>query len=347
MSVMKLAVPAAAMLALCVMGASGGAKAGGVVTFASPQVAFEQGLNAYRTRHFEIAIPALQHAAKNDNILAMFYLARIYSDNSRVYTDHARAYALYSKIVDRFYDVDPSDFRRAPTVAKSITAMARYVQHGIKEIKLRPNVADAVRLYRYAAQFYNEPEAQFQLAKLQLVGDGVKKDVRNALYWFGRLVKRGHPSAQAFLADLYWRGAQLTRDPERALALITVARRNAPPHELIWIDDLYQDIFCGTRASVRANVQARVAGWASQFGEPRRLQSSRSMDWFPAPARTCRDGTPVTLPQVGSPELKEAGEKVRETSPTSAKPDVEAKTKSEKKDTSLMMGLTSTFTQKP
>lgn len=331
LSVTQIFKTVAVIAAIGTTCAVGSAVARDPIRFTSPQDAFTQGMAAYRVRHFEIAIPALNEAAKRDNLFAMFYLARIYGDNSRAYTDHGRAYALYSRIVDRFYRIDPNDFRRSPTVAKSITAMARYVHTGLREIDLPADKAYAVRLYRYAAQYYNEPEAQFQLAKLQLVGDGVRKDVRSALYWFSRLVKRGHPSAQAFLADLYWRGKHLPRDSKRALALITVARRNAPPHELIWIDDIYQDIFCGTTPGVRKDIQSRVAGWTDHFGSRVSARTkSTGLNWLSGPGRRCSDGSDVVVPARRDAPVEPSTDRTEARSAQRLDPD----------NSSLIMGLT-------
>lgn len=280
------------------------------VKFASPDAAFEKGMAAYRARHFDDAIPAFKAAAEQGNLFATFYLARIYSDHARPITDHAKAYKLYSEIVDRYYSIDPKDFRRSPTVAKSITAMARYVQNGLPEIGLEADRAHAVHLFRYAAQYYNEPDAQFELAKLQLVGEGVRQDVRSALYWFSRLVKRGHPSAQAYLADLLWRGDYLKRDPMQALALVTIARRNAPQHELIWIDDVYQDVYCGTSPKLRTQVHKQLAALKSKSGAQgwRAAADSGSLGWLSGPMRVCSDGTQVALPDLSHPPLSKDAE---------------------------------------
>ena len=267
--------------------------------------AFEVGIRAYRERSFESAIPALEAAAKqddgkHDNLFAMYYLARIYSDHSRAYSDDARAYHLFKAIVDRYYNIDRDDFRRAPTVGDAITWLARYVQHGVVEIGLLPNKAYAVRLYREAAHHFNAPNAQYELAKLQLTGDGVRRDVRSALYWFGRLANRAHAGAQATLADLYWRGKYVRRDQFKALLLITHARRNAPPHELIWIDELYQEMYCGTASEPRERVQSEVAGWLDQADRSREGEGRATLDnldWLEGPRRACSDGQPVIFPK--------------------------------------------------
>src|SRR5438876_5908708 len=72
-----------ALAALVICGAAAQALAGGAVKYASPQAAFEQGLGAYKSGYYEIAIPALEEAAAKgpelNRFFAKFYLARIYS----------------------------------------------------------------------------------------------------------------------------------------------------------------------------------------------------------------------------------------------------------------------------
>src|SRR6185436_12963520 len=117
------------VVAALAIAAAGVAWAGGDgVKYASPQAAFEQGLGAYKSGYYEIAIPALEEAAKSgpelNRFFAEFYLARIYSDNSSALTNHAKAYELFQKLATENADADPEDGRRAPFVAKALTALA-------------------------------------------------------------------------------------------------------------------------------------------------------------------------------------------------------------------------------
>ena len=264
------------------------------IRFSSAREAFEQGVGAYHAGQYGLAIPALKAAAKQRVFFAPFYLARIFASNHPIYGDHARAYRLFATIVEEYgHRIDPDDFRRAPTVAKSLTAMARYVQNGVPELGLEPDLKRAIELYRYAAQFFNEEDAQFELAKLQLVGEGLREDRRTALYWLQQLVRRGHSGAQAFFADLLWRGKYVDRNPGEALALITLARRNAPPHEAIWIDDIYQQIFCGLSRDTRKQALGYVAGWEDKFGRRKRGRPGSNGLRLQGPERTCANGEPV------------------------------------------------------
>ena len=240
----------------------------GTAQFRSAEDALQQGIGAYTGGYYEMAIPALEVAAAKNLFLARYYLARIYADNQSAHTDHAKAYFLYQQLANDYADVDPDDDRRAPFVAKALTALAGYVRRGLPELGLKPNAKRAGEYLHHAAIFFNDEDAQFELAKLQLHGDGVPSDVANGKHWLAILSQSGHAGAQAFLADLYWRGKFMDKDQVRALALISVAVKNAPTSERVWIEDIYQNIYCGASQGVRKQVGGMVAQWDSRYGRP-------------------------------------------------------------------------------
>jgi len=246
--------------------------AGESVKYATPQAAFDQGIGAYRSGYYEIAIPALEQAAKSgpelNRFFAEFYLARIYSDNSSALTDHARAYELYQKLAQENADADPDDGRRAPFVAKALTALADYLKRGVKEIGVRPDPERAFELLQHAATFFGDKDARFELAKTYLSGRSGSEDVKRGMHYLSVLTEEGYSGAQALLADLYWRGRHVKKDEQRALALITMAVENAPEHERIWIEDIYQNIFCGTSQGTRQQADGFVAKWRKIFAPP-------------------------------------------------------------------------------
>jgi uncharacterized protein len=252
--------------------AATGAAAGGGVKYATPQAAFEQGLGAYKSGYYEIAIPALEEAATQgpelNRFFAEFYLARIYSDNAGALTNHAKAYLLFQKLANDNADADPDDGKRAPFVAKALTALAGYVRSGVKEIGLEPDPDRAVEYLHHAATFFGDKDAQFELAKLYITGGGSPEDVKRGMHYLSVLTEEGYPGAQAVLADLLWRGRFVKKDERRALALITMAVENAPTHERIWIEDIYQNIFCGTSQGTRKQADGIVAVWKKMFGRP-------------------------------------------------------------------------------
>ncbi len=271
------------------------------MTFASPEAAYDHGIGALQSGHPELAIKALEYAADHDIFLAQFYLARVFADNALASTDHGRAFALYQTIADEHADVDPDDDQRAPFVAKSLTALASYVKSGIPAIGLQPNARRAAEYVRHAATSLRDEDAQFELAKLLLKGDGIAANPQEALYWLSGLSKKGHTGAQAFLADLYWRGQHVGRDHTQALLLITLAVENAPASERVWIEDKFQNIFCGAGEGVRQQAQGAVAEWRTKYGRANDDRGSRDGLGAiqPRTVRECSNGELVTSGRRG------------------------------------------------
>ena len=298
-------------------------------SFKSPEAAFEQGMGAWRSGFVEHAIPALKYAAERDVFLAQFYLARIYSDSATPYTNHASAYRLYQKIAHDHANIDPDDDHRATFVARALTALAAYARNGLPQAGLKPDPARAVEYLRHAAQFFNDEEAQFDLSKLYLNGEGTAQDTRAGLHWLSALTQRGHAGAQAYLADIYWRGRyDIPRDQLRAFALITVAVEHAPDSERVWIEDIYQNIFCGSSKGTRSQAQGMVANWRQKYGRSVSSTNRYSLGALPPTAeRTCGNGETVTplpapsqsqsqgeqRPRLGPGDMRDIG--VRRTEP--------------------------------
>lgn len=267
------------------------------IDFTSPEDALRQGISAYNGGYPEIAIPALEHAAAENLFLGSYFLARLYADSNSAHTDHEKAYLLFRRIANENADVDPDYDARAPYVAGSLVALAKYVRSGLPGLGLAADATKAAKYLRYAASFFNDEDAQFELAKMQLNGEGVRADVASGRHWLAKLARRnGHAGAQAFLADLYWRGKYTRKDPVQALTLISVAVKNARSGDRVWIEDIYQSIYCGASEGVRSQATGMVAEWDSLYGRKRELPGRSSLGGFNASARrTCADGVPVPL----------------------------------------------------
>lgn len=288
------------------------------VTFRSPDDAMKQGISAFNGGYYELALPAFEALEATSPQIAHFYEARIYGDNEGAYTDHAKAFRLYSQLANELKDIDPDDDDLAPIAAKSLTAVSMYLRDGISEAGIRPDVAAADRALQRAALTFNDEDAQFELAKVFLRGEGPEmagsedpsSKIENGRHWLSRLSRSGHPGAQAFLADLLWRGKFVQKDQAAALNLIDVAVSNAPPSERVWIEDIYQNIFCNAGEGVRQQATGRVADWHNRYGRRPQMREDRDgLDNLSAePVRTCANGelvrpmsAPVATPAVPSP----------------------------------------------
>lgn len=289
------------------------------IRFASPQSALEQGLGAYRAGFYHLALPGLQYAADQGLFFGRYYLAQLYADSATSMTDHGRAYQLYQGIVEQYSaTIDVDDDERAPYVGKSLTAVAGYIYRGLPDIALQPSAERAAQFFQEAATFFRDRDAQFELAKLYLKGDGVPEDRRTALQWLYGLTQAGHSGAQAFLADLQWRGKFVKLDPPSAFALITVAVEHAPAHERIWIEEIYQNIYCNASAGARQEAKPLIASYRRLYAPRGADQDMKASDVGLSPARVCASGEPVPGASVREGRANDAGQALRNAAPTAS-----------------------------
>jgi TPR repeat protein len=267
--------------------------------YATPQAAFEQGVAAYKAASYDTALPALTEAASNGNeaakFFAEFYLARIYSDAASALTNHAKAYMLYRKLADEYTDIDPDEDQRAPFVAKALIALASYEKNGLRDLNVPANPRRAASYLHHAAIFFGDREAQFELAKLYLSGEGTGDDIRRGLHYLSTLSEKSYPAAQALLAEHLWIGQHVKTDQRRALALVTMAVESAPAHERMWIEDIYQSMFCAASQGTRQEADGLTTQWRKMFARPTAETATDLGVREMPPERQCSNGETVAI----------------------------------------------------
>src|SRR5262249_16035213 len=135
------------------------------------------------------------------------------------------------------------------------------------ELGVKPDIDRAVECLQNAATSFGDQEAQFELAKTYLARGG-DDDNKLGKHFLSVLARDGFANAQAFLADMYWRGSYVRKDKQRALALITMAGENAPLHDRAGIDAVHPNIYCGTTPALRAQADSMAQIWRQVLGRP-------------------------------------------------------------------------------
>ena len=71
-----------------------------------------------------------------------------------------------------------------------------------------------------------------------------------------------------------------------------MAAENATAADRVWIEDKYQNIFCGAGEGVRRQAQGAVADWRSKYGRSQQERMSRDglQPIQPRAVRTCSNG---------------------------------------------------------
>lgn len=283
--------------------------------FSTATDAYQAGVKAIEARQFPGAFQALEWAAgreeDDDAFYAKFALAQLYSSDALPFVDHAKAYALYSDIANSYRQVDPFTDIRAPYVARAFVAVALYKAEGIPAIELKADADGAVAALVYASQYFDDMDAQLELVKLWLKDETDPSKTRQARDLLVKLAReKGHPGAQATLAEMFFDGDQkLGRRPALALGFATLAAEGAYADDQLWIDSVYHRIYCETAPAARE----KAGKIADKFRKDRRIveairearrktaigkiteQSSES--WGNALTWTCANGEQVEWPK--------------------------------------------------
>jgi uncharacterized protein len=213
-----------------------------------------RGLNAGDTAG---AVQALEYAAKQGNPLAQWKLGQLHASGEGVPHDDLKAFEYFSKIADDYADESP-DSAHAPIVANAFVALGTYFLDGIKGTYVKPNAERAHEMFHYAASYFGNPNAQYNLARLYLDGKGVAQDPRQAARWLNLAAEKGHSQAQALLGHLLFNGQGIPRQRVPGLMWLTLAREAADPAKDRWISELYEKAFDVASESERQRAQLYI-----------------------------------------------------------------------------------------
>ncbi len=201
------------------------------------RVALQEGLESYRAGDAKATIETLRPAADSGEPLAAWRLARMYADGDGVARDDRKAFDYFSKIVERFANDDPSPGERY-MVSNAFVALGAYLRDGAPSAGIDADPERAFDLFRYAATFFRNADAQYSLARMYVDGVGVKKDTRQGMNWLGLAARKGHTGAQALLGQIMFEGSA---ERPRGLMYLTLARAAAGDHPTEkWIVEMHQ-----------------------------------------------------------------------------------------------------------
>lgn len=202
----------------------------------SPWAVFRFGFSAYKQGHKEEAVEAYRYAADNGQLGARWKLARMYAAGDGVTRDDYEAYKAFSAIIQQ--DVEPGSPEES-YVSDALVAVADYMRQGIPGSPVAANPVAAQEYYMRAAANYRNPNAQYEIGRMFLAGEGVKASVRQAGRWLQLAAEKGHAGAQATLGNLLFQGGKVVR----GLAMMTAALEHAPPSDAAWIRSMQEEAF--------------------------------------------------------------------------------------------------------
>ena len=226
--------------------------------YRSAKDALRAGVREYNAGDKEGAARALEYAADQGHALALWKLGRMYAEGDGVPHDDLKAFEFFSRIADSGTDDGP-DAQTSAVTASAFTALGSYFLDGIKGTYVRANPERAYDMFNYAASYFGDPNAQYNLARLYLDGTGVEADARQAARWFNLAAEKGHHSAQALLGDMLMNGmGGVPVQRARGLMWLSLARDGVEGRKDAWIVALYEKNWAAASDEDRAEAQAQV-----------------------------------------------------------------------------------------
>jgi TPR repeat protein len=221
------------------------------IKYGSARDALRSGMRTYNAGDKIGAVHALEYAAGQGHSLALWKLGRMYADGDGVEHDDLKAFEYFSRLADQHADESP-DSPNAAAVSSAFVALGSYFLDGIKDTYVAANPERAVEMFSYAASYFSDSNAQYNLARLYLEGTGVRKDARHAARWFNLAAEKGHTASQALLGHLLMTGQGVPRQRAKGLMWLTLAREaSTDAAKDQWIADLYGDAFAAADESDR------------------------------------------------------------------------------------------------
>jgi hypothetical protein len=197
------------------------------------------------------SLTSLQYAAEGGHPVAQWKLGRMYADGDGVTQDDLRAFEYFSRIANAHAEDSPAA-PQAAIVANAFVALGRYYLNGIPNSKIKVDRERAREMFSYAASYFGNADAQYDLGRLYLkTPDASRDDFRYGARWLGLAAQKGQHQAQALLGQMLFNGDRMPPQRARGLMWLTLASESATAEE-VWIKESY------TRAMAKASSDDRA-----------------------------------------------------------------------------------------
>jgi uncharacterized protein len=202
------------------------------------------------------SLTALQYAADQGQPVAQWKLGRMYADGDGVPRDDLRAFNYFSQIANSHPDEAPGT-PQARFVANAFVALGHYYLTGIANSKIAADRARARDMFGYAATYFGDADAQYELGRLYL---GAPGDPHQAARWLRLAATKGHCRAEVALGEMLFQGQVVPRQAARGLMWLILGRDCAGADEN-WVTPVYDNAFKRASDDERAMALVYLEDW--------------------------------------------------------------------------------------
>lgn len=222
------------------------------------------GQSAFSEGNYGAALKFFEQAAEVGHPLAQWKLGKMYQDGQGVGANQTTALKYFTDVAVNRGDEPPNSLM-APFVAHSLVAVGKYYLNGIKGSDIRKNPHKAMKIFRYAASFYGNAEAQFNLGRMYFEGRGGYLDKKMAARWLKLAALKGHHQSQALLGRMMFMGDGIPARPSEGLMWLTLARERAEGREDDWIRNDQERAFALATENERRSAITGAGKWNNAF----------------------------------------------------------------------------------
>jgi uncharacterized protein len=222
--------------------------------FTSAAQALRAGVADLKAGDAASSVEALTYAADGGEPIARWKLGEMYADGVGVARDDVKAYHNFNQLVED-YDEDAPDRRSRGAVSNAFVAVGVYSLTGIAGSDIHPDPERARLLFQYAATTFGDPDAEYDLAHMFLVGaGGLVKDNIAAVKWLALAAPKGHRPSQALLGHLLFVGDGVPQQRALGLMWLQIARKGTESPRDDWIL-----VLCDKDLAAAADVDRQMA----------------------------------------------------------------------------------------
>ncbi len=208
--------------------------------YASAEQALRAGLDDLNAGNAASCVDALTYAAASGQPVARWKLGEMYADGVGVPRDDVKAYHYFNQLVQD-YDEDALEPRNRGAVSSAFVAVGVYSLTGIPNSDIRSDPERARELFQYAASTFGDPDAQYNLAHMYIVGaGGLARDKLVAVRWLMLASGKGHRPSEALLGHLLFSGDGVLPQRAKGLMWLSIANTGAEGPKDEWIHELYR-----------------------------------------------------------------------------------------------------------
>ncbi|MEJ1159267.1 tetratricopeptide repeat protein [Prosthecomicrobium sp. N25] len=232
----------------------------------SVEESFRNGRLLYYQGKQAAAVVELQRAGERGHPGALYLLGRIYRNGEGVPTNDLKAFEIFNQIANGHADDQPGS-PSAAFVASAFVALGSYYMTGIQDTAVKPNVDKAREIFTYAASYFGDADAQYNLGRIYLDPRTPDRDPKQAARWLKLAARKGHQGAMALLGQMLFSGeAELPRRSVQGLMWLTIARARAQGASDDWIRDAQEQAFSVASEQERRQAVSLAQDWIARNG---------------------------------------------------------------------------------